>query len=273
MSPINDFNLLIHHHAICYRDDRGDIWLPSFIGRWVNAIAPKLGHIGLLLYESKEKGLRQEEKILEENVELISLGPPGRGWKDRIPRMRRLRKACARASISADGLLVRGVTPRQWVVWKETSVPHKAFLLVGEINRVELKWSITGLYQTTRTLIRHREVERIAHQGLLLTNSPGLIKNVQEQLGQPVHYVPTSSISEKEFPPMHSRKAVSSPWKLLYCGRVRFKKGIRELLLTVAALNQENLPCELDLIGSFTNETESLFGRTKVLQLGIHGTN
>ena len=129
------FRLLIHHHNIAYLDEDGSIWLSSWIGRWVNALAETVAEIGLLLHQSSEHLPLQDTPVFtRENVQLFSLGPPGKAV-DRIQRMQRIKNACKQAGAQADGLLIRGITPRQHTMWGNTPVEKKAFLLVGSLNR------------------------------------------------------------------------------------------------------------------------------------------
>src|SRR5258706_3894619 len=170
------FKLLIHHHAVAYQAASKDIYLPAFIGRWVNTLAEHVDEIGLWLYESDALLPQQEEIISKVNVTLWSLGPPGRMW-DRIPRMRRLRKVCRQASQDADGLLIRGVTPRQLSVWKHTRVLNKAFLLVGSLleTRPVIKPTFWGIYEAFIQRWRKAEVLEMGKHGILMANSPLLV--------------------------------------------------------------------------------------------------
>ncbi len=241
------FKLLVHHHAVAFQSAGRGIHLPSFIGRWVNALAGHVDEIGLLLYTSDTLLTQQDEVIDRRNVRLWSLGPPGQTW-DRIPRMRRLKQVCQQASQSADGLLVRGMTPRQMSIWKNVNVPNKAFLLVGSLlqSQPEFKPTFWGLYERWMLQWRKIEVRKMARHGVMMANSPELVSEMQT-LAMPAYFVPTNSISLTEFSHFEVRKP-SIPRKILFCGRVVPEKGIRELVQALAKVEHAQ-PCVLDIVG------------------------
>lgn len=241
------FILLIHHHAVVYQDINGNIHISSFIGRWVNALADHIAEIRLLLYESDVRLPQQDEIINKPNVTLWSLGPAGHIW-DRIPRMQRLRQVCRRASRDANGLLIRGVTPRQMSVWNYVNVERKAFLLVGSLLNTQssLKPTIWGVYEAFMQKWRKFEVLKIAEQGVLIANSPDLIDELA-MLGSSAVFVPTNSISLNEFIPFNVH-GLSSPRKILFCGRVIPEKGIKELIQALAEISHSQ-HCILDIVG------------------------
>lgn len=249
MSFLN-IRLLFHHHAVVYADEAGRLWMPSFIGRWLNALSPHIREIGLLMAQSNVKLASQDTCVDSANITLISLGPPGKTW-DRITRMRRIASVCRTASAGADGLLIRGGTPRQWAVWKNTTVPHKAYLLVGEFDRrpASWTWSFASAHAWVMSFLRPGELRRMARKDtLIMVNAPSLMAPVQNSLNTLAHFVPTNSIQASEFSELNVRP-LSSPLRLLFCARVVPEKGIFELLTAVALLNKSGLACSLDIIG------------------------
>jgi glycosyltransferase involved in cell wall biosynthesis len=241
------FNLLIHHHAVAFQDEKKDLYLPSFIGRWVNALAGHVDEIGLVLHTSRTLVSQQDEVISKSNVKLWDLGPAGQTW-DRISRMKRLRNVCRQASLNADGLLIRGVTPRQLNVWNNVRVPNKAFLLVGSLLQTQpvFKPTFWGIYEAWMRKWRRVEVLKMTRNGVLLANSPDLVDELQ-RLDRHASFVPTNSMSLNEFAKFHVR-APSNPRKILFCGRVVPEKGIKELIRALARMNVSQA-CVLDIVG------------------------
>jgi glycosyltransferase involved in cell wall biosynthesis len=244
--------LLIHHHAVSYCDETQGIWLPSFFGRWIDCLAEHFGEIALLVHQSAvHSDTRQDYRITRENVRLVSLGPPGNGW-DRIPRMRRIRAACLAARAGASGLLIRGITPRQYSVWRWIGLDRTAYLLVGTLGDAPASASGTSLpwrlYAAFVRRHRFQELARIAPHALMLANSPGLVGELKQKFGCPAQFVPTNTISQREFPPANPRP-VSCPLRLLFCGRVVEDKGIREAIEAVAIIRRSGTGCILDVVG------------------------
>lgn len=267
MNPAK-FKLSIHHHDIAYTDNVGRIWLTAGIGRWVEVLSNYFKEIHLLLHESSFRLPRQDTSIERENVILESLGPPGRYW-DYIKRIRRIRQVCQRVGRQTDGLLIRGLTPRQYTIWKNTPVPQKAFLLVRSPKQSRLiKFSASDILSVVRNKQREYEFGQMAKNNtLLLANSPLHVNEIKQIYRKNAFFVPTNTIKVSEFAPLLVRP-ISKPIKLLYCGRLNMMKGLRELFQAVANLNQQEQIVELDLVVALI---EPVFFQLQELasQLGI----
>jgi len=242
--------LIIHHHHLSYLDEDDVIWLSANIGRWVNALADNLDDVRLVLYQSAQQALQQDTPITRDNVRLYSLGPRRTIWQ-RAFRQNRLPLVCAEASKNAVGLLIRGITPHQLPVWRFSAVPNKAFLLVESLG-LRTKHSKGTLVDFITNLIGHyrlKELRQIANsKSLFLANSPDLISEIERKLRKPAKFVSTNIIYESEFSPMQVRP-VTTPWNIMYCGRLDLRKGLIELIQTIAQLNNLEYSCQLDLVG------------------------
>ena len=265
-----DFKLLIHHHDVAYVAKPGEIWLTAGIGRWVSALSAHFKEIGLLLHTSARPLPRQDTPVTKENVRLYSLGPPGHYW-DRLPRMRRIRQACRQAGSQADGLLIRGLTPRQYTVWQHTPVPRKAFLLIRSPRQSRITdLSLMTILSEVINKYREHEFSRIAkNDTLLMVNSPVHLPAIEKISGKKAHFVPTNTIRAAEFAPLQVRP-ISVPLKLLYVGRLHLLKGLRELFQAISILQQQGYPCVLDLVAA---QEEPVYAQLRALagQLGITG--
>jgi glycosyltransferase involved in cell wall biosynthesis len=249
MNPEN-FRLLIHHHHVAHVDNAGEIWLTSAIARWVLALSTHFKEIGLLLHQSAKPLPGQDTPISRKNVRLFSLGPPGYYW-DYLPRLRRIREVCRHAGPQADGLLIRGLTPRQHTVWLHTPGARKAFLLVRSPRQPRLiKIGPKEILSAGLNKFREFEFRQIAKKNniVVMANSPAYIPEIEVLTGHKAFFVPTNTIQEEEISPLHVRP-VGIPFKLLYVGRLNFLKGLRELFCALAVLHQQGQRCVLDLVG------------------------
>ena len=231
-------------------DEAGVIWLSSVIGRWVNALAEHLDEVGLLLYESQQRLPHLDTPVVKRNIRLYSLGERKTVGK-RLFRRSALRQVCEQAGKLADVLLVRGITPHQYRIWRFTSSKRKAFLLVGSlkssINKAPCSLMETILFFLNS--LRMKELRKIASkETLMLANSPKLVSDIENVFNCKSYFVPTNSIRKSEFVPLHIRP-VSNPCRLLYCGRLDYKKGLRELIQALALLNHQGHHCRLDVVG------------------------
>ena len=241
--------LLVHHHAVAYIDSNG-IWVHSVIGRWIIELAVHFQNVGLMLNVSQDKKPEQDTCIANKNVIFHSLGAPGIMW-DKIQRTRRIKELCGIIENQYDYLLIRGITPRQGMIWKHTKVIKKFFLLVGSpsynYNLSSLR-SLSDIYHWYMEWYRRLELRTISKNGLIIVNAPHLKQEVREQLSIEAVFVPTNTISKREFSTFHVR-SIKKPIRLLFCGRIEVKKGIIEAVKAVGKIIKTGYQVQLDLIG------------------------
>lgn len=242
--------LLIHHHDLAYVDADGYIWLSANIGRWVNAISDKVDEVGLLLYQSFTKTRTQDTKVNKKNVKLYSLGERKTVWQ-RILRPSNVRKICRKICSYYDVLLVRGITPHQYLIWRNTPIETKVFFLVGSLEFVFPRKSLT-INQIIRFLIgsyrRWELMMMFRGSSLIIANSYNAIQEITEKYDREAQFVPTSSIRKNEFSHLEYRPIIE-PIILLYVGRLDYEKGLYELILSLKLLRNEEIPCNLIIVG------------------------
>lgn len=255
--------LLIHHHAVAYVSPEG-IWLQSFIATWVNSLAPYFERVGLLLHETSKKGGKQDTLIPFKHVKLESLGPEGRTW-DRLQRIARIKERCRLVSSQYEGLLIRGITPRGYTVFKNTSIKNKYFLLVGSLVDSQPRFEIKRIYPYLMYFMRKIELRKMGSRMICLSNSKKVSEEFSNFVGKEVYFTPTSSISDGDIIP-YNEKAVDSPEiNLLFCGRITFDKGVFELFRAVKPIREKlRKKIKLTMIGSVDIET-----KTKLIDIAM----
>jgi glycosyltransferase involved in cell wall biosynthesis len=262
--------ILIHHHFIAYQDKNG-IWINSILGKWIIELANYFHTIGLLVHVSKEKSILQDICMTNNNIVLHSLGPPGYMY-DKFSRSIRIRKVCNELANKYDSLIIRGITPRQYIVYKNIEVTeHKYFLLVCSLNKVYSINRIKSFFDLYSYFMeRHRllQLKLILKKSSLLVNSPKLKKEAKKILKVKADFIPTNTISSNEFSSFKVRK-INKPLKLLFCGRIEFKKGIIEAIKAIHLLKTKDIEVKLYLIGSFVDgkfekETELLINKLNI---------
>ena len=256
----NDLRLLIHHHHPVYVDEKGDIWCSSVIGRWLDSISSHINTIGLLLYESKNHLPQLDTPINKKHVKFYSLGLR-KPFIERVFSLSNFRNMCRIAGMNSDILLIRGPTPHQFIVWCFTPIKNKAFFLVGRINSVE-RGHLTlkkYIYSHFLYLIRKFQIRLIIKKSsLVLANSPELVSELEKLFNVKCIFVPTNSLREIEYPPLKINN-ISDTIKILYVGRLDFRKGIFELFKAIQILNKAGHSTKLDLIGNIDEKNFSAF--------------
>jgi len=239
--------LLIHHHAVVYKNQEG-IYLQSFIGNWINSLAPHFEEIGLLLHSSEKKKPNFDSYIKASNVVLHDLGPEGKTW-DHIQRISRIRRVCKRVSSDYDVLLIRGITPRQLTIWSSAHTKLKAFLLVGSLKDSKPKFYFSKWYSYLMYFIRKNELLKISGKSLCMANSLHVAEEFQDFTGKRVFFAPTNSISIQDIQEFVYPKNNNAP-RILFCGRVTRDKGIFELVEGVKELKKTYPGISLDIVGT-----------------------
>ena len=262
---MNSANLLIHHHAVAHVDSDG-IWIHSTMGKWISELSKYFQNVGLLVHVSENQMPVQDTCITDDNVVLHSLGPPGIMW-DKIQRTLRIKRVCSELDNQYDFLLIRGITPRQHLIWNKIRVRtlKKYFLLVGSPNYnlifSKLR-SFSEMYHWFMERQRRMELKSILKNGSLIVNAPNIQKEANVVFNVEADFVPTNTISANEFSPFEVRK-IHKTLKLLFCGRIEVKKGIVEAILAVNLLKERNQDVILDLVGpviepNFKQEIDTL---------------
>jgi glycosyltransferase involved in cell wall biosynthesis len=234
------------------------IWLQSFIATWVNSLAPYFERVGLLLHETSIKGGKHDTLIPFKHVKLESLGPEGHTW-DRLQRIARIKKKCRSVSHLYEGLLIRGITPRGYTVFKHSSIKSKFFLLVGSLIDSQPRFEFKKIYSYLMYFVRKSELRIIGAQSICLSNSKKVAEEFSNFVEKEVYFTPTSSISESDILPYNENAVDSAEINLLFCGRVTFDKGVFELFKSVKPLRVKlKKKIKLTMIGSVDNETKAM---------------
>ena len=246
-------NLLIHHHTEAYIDDSG-IWVQSFIGAWASEIANNTELVGLLLHTTLLKNEKLDYCISNSNVELESLGE-NRGWRNRIQRLRFIKKKCKSLS-NYSHLIVRGVTPRQLLVMNCSPMKNKFFLFVGCLNDAtdHKIIGIKSLIQYAIMKYRNLELKKISTLSSFASNSPTTSKELKTKLNIESIYIPTNTISIRDFS-LNVLKVKLESFRILFVGRVTQDKGIEELIRAFQKIKQLHTEKNfiLDVVGPYSS--------------------
>ena len=248
--------ILIHHHAVAYQNQNG-IWISSFIGNWINSLANHFETVGLLVHVSEIKSTLQDTCLKNKNVILHSLGQPGNFW-NKISKTIRIKKVCRSLNNQYDYLLIRGITPRQYLVWNniEVKTSKKYFLLVGSLDNsysLSRVGSLSDLYYYLMERYRRNELRLIMQSGFLFVNALNLIEKANRILNVKASYAPTNTLTNKDFTDFRIKK-INDPIRLFFCGRIEVKKGVLEAIKSVSILNRKGLHVRLDLVGPFIDD-------------------
>lgn len=251
---------MIHHHTVAYVSTDG-IWVQSFIATWVNSLSPYFDKIGLLLHETKIKGTKQDTLIPHRNIVLESLGSEGKTW-DRLQRISRIIEKCRFVSSYYEILLIRGITPRGYTVFKNTKIPKKYFLLVGSLSDSKPSFNLKKIYPNFMYFVRKVELKIMGKKMICMSNSLKVADEFNKLTGEKVYFTPTSSISDSDIKPYCEKKLDSNLIRILFCGRITKDKGVFELFNSILQLKIKlKKDVNLIMIGPVDTEIKAKLNR------------
>ena len=243
--------ILIHHHATFNKTEE-NIYTRSFIAEWVNELT-KYFFVGLLIHESRT-AIKNNDTKLYSSVRLHSLGREGNRW-DRIERINRIKKICLEVSCEYDLLIIRGITPRQYTIYKNCNTKHKLFFLVGSIKDSipSFKKIFSNPYSYLMYYVRFIELFLISKNAHLVTNSKHVAKESERIFKlKNIDVIPTNTISKQ----IHFKRDyfIKKEINLIFVGRIEIDKGILELLSAFNELINDNYKFKLTFVGLYSTK-------------------
>jgi len=239
--------IIIHHHALVFQS-KGKLFLPSFIGAWIDAIAPKVDKVGLLLSTCDEHYPHLDYELQAENIEFHPLG--NTVAKRMQSGKKEIEQNIQSASEGYDHLLIRGMTPRQFIVYKNSKAESCSFLLVGSLidSKPKLSFNFISLFIWFRHYQKQLQLKRIAKKSQVYANSPHIVSELNSVLGIQSSFVPTNTLSNSQFSEFKPLKK-HGPYTMVFCGRVVQDKGVEELIEALFLLRAKGHDVNLKVVG------------------------
>lgn len=238
-----------HYHIPALKKD-GNIYLPGYLGRFLDSLADECQSLTCFLHTPVGSEIDQMDYVLQnKQIHLVGIGghtsvPRRMVTAGRVKSI--IRPYCA----ELDALLIRGPSPLLPQVANACQKLPLALLLVGDYLA-----GINDLPQPTwrKELIRlwskwnaARQLE-IAKKALVFVNSHLLYQQLE---GQAPHLVETrtTTLSASDF---YEREDTcqSKPIRLLYSGRMDRSKGLMDILSAMQGLVAAGEDLIWDLVG------------------------
>jgi len=258
--------ILVHHHALVYQDEFG-YWFPSFIGSWLNEISNQFDEVAFIGEMTLIKSENQDFLVSKTNFNVLSIGI--RDVNTSNQKRQRIFQLGKELTSQYSHLIIRGITPRQYQVFKAFKELPSYFLMVGSLidSKPKLKFDyfhvvVWGLYY-----LRMYHLKKISKSSRIFANSPLIIKEFKLKMNINAEFVPTNSLKNSHFNEFAFRGFRSEPI-LLFCGRVVKEKGIEELILAIGKLKLSGLDVKLHVVGSIENSYKIYIDKL-ILKQGI----
>ncbi len=239
--------IAFYYHIPFWKKDT-DIYVPSFLGVFIDELASQVKKLVLILHEDAVKG-DADYKIKSNNIQVVSLGIKNSAWHRMIFHKSILSEKLKEISF-VDYLIVRSPSPLAPFFSNYFDYNKIVFMVVGDYSesrkQMEKKslrsFLISGLLKWNNFLFI-KEMQRIH----ILVNSPALFKKYESNVIK-ISQIKTTTLSSRDF---FERKDTcqDSIIKLLYTGRIDLAKGLIELISALGVLNKFEIKYTLDIVG------------------------
>lgn len=263
-------NLAFHYHVPAIQKEDG-IYLPGYLGLFIDSIAPRVTWLICFMHEPLEHELAQMDyRLQSKNIRFKSLGIHS-GIPSRTLKAIKSSETMFHSEIPIDVFLVRGSTPLLPFVYRHYK-RRVALLLVSDAvegldNLNQPFWRLLLIKLWART---YRFAERrIAARVLTVVNSDKLFKALEGRVKQLVLTKTTtlrrSDIFGREDTCQNKRI------EILYAGRITKVKGILDILDALGKLKERGTDFRFHLVGMVDKGDdiiEQSYHKAKALGIG-----
>ena len=244
-----DLRLGYHSHipAILENDQ---ILTPGYQGCFIDSLAAYCDTIVCFLHTPSHRDVfHWDYPIRSKNVRFVSIGPHT-SVPHRTIFSNRFTQPIEQWKEKLDVLLIRGPSPLLPAMAKRASALPISLLLVAEyltsIDTIpQPKWrrELIRLWATWNS----KQQLMVAKKALTFVNSRKLYRDLEPHIPNLIEIKTTTLSAETFF--KREDTCLSSPYHLLYTGRMSRTKGLLEMVEAVSLLEKEGIEVFLDLVG------------------------
>lgn len=279
-SAPNTGTILFHYHEKVFQDSKGDLWMSSSQGIWLDEIAQSFEKLFILNFQTLKKTEKHDYHLKGENIEWISLGT-NQGYVDFFSKRRRIHGLCKKWSQEVDYLLIRGFTPFQNKIWKRLKPRiSKSYILVRSLKQprpLDLMNPLTWVAYLFNKLQEARFNNIIKSADNLFTNSQEAQEELFQLSGRKAVFSTTNVLKARDFQ-IFDFKQWTDEFHLLFVGRISTLKGCAELAKSFCEVQQQNpeVKITLHMAGngepSYVNQIKEIIGQEGLLdQVEFYG--
>lgn len=259
------------HYHVPGKQVAGKIFLPGYLGRFVDSLAEEFRQVVCFLHSPVESELATLDYPLEhKNINLVDIGK-----HESIPRRMaqagKITKILQAHKAEIDVMLVRAPTPLVGVVDRALKDVPLALLVVGDyvagLKSLPQPWWRKQLIAGWSHWNKHEQMVA-AQRGLVFVNNRMLFQEFQHRI-KDLKEIRTTNLTSSDFFEREDT-CLRKPVQILYTGRLDRSKGILDILDAVAMLIASGEDVVFNLVGwtyrGDNTQDELLF---KAKKLGI----
>jgi glycosyltransferase involved in cell wall biosynthesis len=225
-----------YHVSVLLKD--GGIWVPSYIGVFLNAIADEVKELKLFLHEEPNPiAGGYDFQLTRNNIHFCSMGEKTPVWFRMLFPSRYL-KGMEKEVLNCDALLLRSPSPLSPAIFTAFHKRVKTSLLVVGDYADGVKHLVQPWYRLLPISVllkrNDRQLKALLGVARVFVNSFAL-KEKYRNLNSEIDVITTSSLSLNDFFERENT-CLNEEVKLLYTGRLDLAKGLKEILQAIKAL-------------------------------------
>ncbi len=249
-------NLAFYYH-IPITQKKGNLYIPGFLGVFIDALANEIEHLYLIMHESNESESKSADyKLKNKNITFISLGVKTPAWHRAIFHKKTLKQAVQKIE-NCNALIVRSPSPLAPYFYTYLKKTKLIFMVVGDyMEAVKQTKTTTFREKIVNLYLRYnnKKFKSVMKKVDVLVNSPTLFE-VNKNNAKSIHLIKTTTLSIHDF---YKREDTcqNKPIELLYTGRFDLQKGLVELVEATAELIAKKIDVRLNLVGWENDSTK-----------------
>ena len=265
-----------HYHVPAYTSEDGVIFVPGFLGVFLDGLANECNILICFLHTPNNEMEKNfcDYKIKSPNVSLVNIGKHRnilfRNFLSFIYYPIFIKKLKL-----VDAVLIRGPTPLLPIIsaiCNKLNIPY-SYLLVGDYLKSFKTAIVRNPVKKALLLIIYRMNTRLqnfySYNAIRITNNPIILNELNSHFGKS-YEIRTTTLNEESF---NQRPKPKNKFnlKLFFAGRLEQGKGIDDIFQSIILLNDMGLKIELNIAGwdPTKNQTYLNFLKCECIRLGI----
>ena len=241
---------LAFYYHIPVAAKEGGLFLPGYIGVFVDELARNIDKLYLVMHEAKGREYEEADYQLEcSNITFVNLGPKTPSWQRSLSPGKILKEKM-REIKGCDAFLVRSPSPLAPYFHKYIKNPKLFFLIVGDYAEGAKQIGTKGLKNKLLYMYFHHNDKKFRKRlpkTDIFVNSPELFEKYKNK-SKSIELVKTTTLREEDFYKKPSI-AFQDPIRLLFTGRIEPAKGLIELLEAGKRLIDDGKNIQIDIVG------------------------
>ena len=241
---------LAFYYHIPIAAKKGELFLPGYIGVFIDELARNVNKLYLVMHEAKGREYEEADYQLEcSNITFINLGPKTPSWQRSLSPGKILKEKM-REIKGCDAFLVRSPSPLAPYFHKYIKGPKLFFLIVGDYAEGAKQIGTKGLKNKLLYMYFHHNDKKFRKRlpkTDIFVNSPELFEKYKNK-SKSIELVKTTTLREEDF---YKKPSITfqDPIRLLFTGRIEPAKGLIELLEAGKRLIDDGKNIQIDIVG------------------------